>query len=56
MMPAGPAFGLENREWGRHFVVENAQRSTDPFGYFVPNFSVRACARTFGNGRQEGVF
>src|SRR6266566_8404553 len=47
--------GLGFREWGRHFVVENVQRTTSPFGDFVPNFLLRSCAhgpseRDIGSG------
>src|SRR5205807_7673358 len=37
--------GLGFREWRRHFVVQNMQSSTRPFGDFVPDFSLRRCVR-----------
>jgi hypothetical protein len=50
------AEGLEFQEWRRHFVVENVQISTDPFGDFVPNFSLRDSRAGLQKGIDELIF
>ena len=47
------AWRRRHQEWRRHFVVENVQRSTNPFGVFVPNFFCAAVRAGLQKGIQE---